>query len=1078
MSEAVLTDCQAREAIHADLDTCLLVDAGAGSGKTSSLVGRMVALIKEGKCRVETMAAVTFTRKAAAELQGRFQLELERKFADETDPRAKELLGQALLNLNHCFLGTVHSFCAAILRERPVEAGLDPEFQEMDDLEDTLLRDRAWSEYLLRIEAESPGMLAGLDEIGIQSQDLQDFYNTVSAYPEVEVVSQDCGRPDLSELQRQLAAMLEMAARLLPPRVPPGGWDDLQKVLKQALRWRRYFRLDNDNGLLRLLGKLDRNCKIVQKKWNSPADAKTALAAVDNFRVQYLRPVLRQWREYRHWRIVDFVLPAADYYRQLRRDSSQLNYQDLLMETTALLRENPEVRRYFQSRYTHLLVDEFQDTDPLQAEIIFYLTGTVFGEKDWRRLVPRPGSLFVVGDPKQSIYRFRRADIDTYNEVKKLITAAGGRSLSLTTSFRSLNSLGDWINPSFSSFFPPEADQCQAAFAGLKTVRPDMAGCTGGVRVNPLPPVERHRAGDIAALDAARIAAWIRMALDGGISLARSTDEINSGLTGHPRPGDFLILLWNKKRMDCYARALEQQGIPFQIAGGAGFTSSPELSELLKLGLALLDSDDPVRLTAVLRGLFFGFSDNLLYRFKVAGGKFHIDSDLPAQLDKDDLKAMDQAFSQLRQFRDWTHRLPACAALEKIINGLGVLPCALCGEMGQSRAGYLKQTLEYASKAEGRGITSFSSLMDYLVMLMENGVEDEIDIFPGQNDVVRLMNLHKAKGLEAPVVFLANPGKQTPHPPVTHILRGPGRPQGYFVVQKQKEHGCEVLGQPTGWDAYAAQEQQYLDAEEVRLLYVAATRARNLLVISTYPAKADGWHWHAFQDYLKDVPELVDGSVCLPSTWDLPQAGNRCLGMEDFTTAAGSWLEAGGSWQEPSYRLVAVTALAKSEAAMPPAATGSKGLAWGRVVHRALEACTRDIRLDLPLLVANLLQEEERDPAELEQAVELIRGILASPLWQRMTSSQVHYVEVPLAVNEGDTTVSGVIDLVFREAAGWVIVDYKTDSLANGRDLAAKAAYYAPQVRMYSRCWEQLSGEGVCEAGLYFTSLGKWVVVP
>ena len=146
MSKHVLIDEAARQAIIRDLDICLLVEAGAGSGKTSSLVQRMTALIKEGKCQVDTLAAITFTRKAAAELKGRFQLALEEAFAEEPDQVKKERLDQALGKLERCYIGTVHSFCAVMLRERPVEAGIDPSFEEIEELDDKLLRRKAWDD--------------------------------------------------------------------------------------------------------------------------------------------------------------------------------------------------------------------------------------------------------------------------------------------------------------------------------------------------------------------------------------------------------------------------------------------------------------------------------------------------------------------------------------------------------------------------------------------------------------------------------------------------------------------------------------------------------------------------------------------------------------------------------------------------------------------------------------------------------------------------------------------------------------------------------------------------------------------
>jgi ATP-dependent helicase/nuclease subunit A len=192
---------------------------------------------------------------------------------------------------------------------------------------------------------------------------------------------------------------------------------------------------------------------------------------------------------------------------------------------------------------------------------------------------------------------------------------------------------------------------------------------------------------------------------------------------------------------------------------------------------------------------------------------------------------------------------------------LGLIPYALTGELGRSRAGHLIQCLELLAAAEREGNTSFASLVDSLAFLMETGVEEEINIAPWEDDAVRLMNLHKAKGLEAPVVFLANPGKDVTWEPSVHINRTGGVPRGYYVIEKKKGYTSEILAQPLNWDEHAAKEQQYLDAEEIRLLYVAATRAKNLLVISVYPDKPEASPWQLFSGHFSSVPGLEDVKV-------------------------------------------------------------------------------------------------------------------------------------------------------------------------------------------------------------------------
>lgn len=403
MTKNVLVDEAARQAIIRELDSCFLVEAGAGSGKTSSLVRRMTALINEGKCQVDTIAAITFTRKAAAELKGRFQLALEKAFAVETDMVKKVRLDQALGKLERCFIGTVHSFCSVLLRERPVEAGIDPTFEEIEELDDNLLRRKAWDEYLLEIQLNKPELLESLSRIGCTPEDLYDFFETLLTYPDVKIVREEMPLPDFSQVRSELDNFLNWAKDIIPSQVPAKGWDNLQQLIKKSVRLRKLTDLNNPLNLLHLLTELNRSADGVQNRWDDPQDAKDVKAAFENFKTDNLLPALKQWREYRYSVFVDFVQPAVGYYQELKKEKSKLNFQDLLLRTAILLRDNPEVRCYFQKRFTHILVDEFQDTDPIQAEILFYLTGKDVSEKDWRRLVPRPGSLFVVGDPKQSI---------------------------------------------------------------------------------------------------------------------------------------------------------------------------------------------------------------------------------------------------------------------------------------------------------------------------------------------------------------------------------------------------------------------------------------------------------------------------------------------------------------------------------------------------------------------------------------------------------------------------------------------------------------------------------------------------
>jgi ATP-dependent helicase/nuclease subunit A len=1076
MTKNVLVDEAARQAIIRELDSCFLVEAGAGSGKTSSLVRRMTALINEGKCQVDTIAAITFTRKAAAELKGRFQLALEEAFAVETDMVKKVRLDQALGKLERCFIGTVHSFCSVLLRERPVEAGIDPTFEEIEELDDNLLRRKAWDEYLLEIQLNKPELLESLSRIGCTPEDLYDFFETLLTYPDVKIVREEMPLPDFSQVRSELDNFLNWAKDIIPSQVPAKGWDNLQQLIKKSVRLRKLTDLNNPLNLLHLLTELNRSADGVQNRWDDPQDAKDVKAAFENFKTDNLLPALKQWREYRYSVFVDFVQPAVGYYQELKKEKSKLNFQDLLLRTAILLRDNPEVRCYFQKRFTHILVDEFQDTDPIQAEILFYLTGKDVSEKDWRRLVPRPGSLFVVGDPKQSIYRFRRADIDTYNEVKKLLNISGGRILTLTTNFRSEEALGDWVNSVFQDIFPEQATPYQAAFAALNTVRSTDKGCVSGIRVISIPKVARNKKREIVKIDAEKIACFINWALNGGIKLSRTSQEKEAGLTENPQPADFLILLRYKEMMDIYARALEEKGIPFRMTGGSGFSESQEIKDLLNVFKAILDPTNPVHLLAVLRGGLCGVSDQAIWKYRSAGGHLNIYEQIPSGLDSSTAAHFEEAFGRLALYCEWVRQLPVSAAVAKITSDIGIIPSALAGEQGMARAGYLIQAAELLAAAERRGITSFSELVSYLEIMMETGIEDEIDLNHGDNNNVRLMNLHKAKGLESPVVILANPSKNTRFAAGVHISRSGEKPTGYFLVEKRKLYKNEILGQPVDWEQLSMKEEKYQDAEEIRLLYVAATRAKNLLVISTYPTKPDLSPWNLFNDKLADCPVL--DNLADQKSNGMIRCKKESLSLEpgDLEKARVNYLTPRSKLYTPSYRTVAVTSLVRSGGSFPKREVTGRGMSWGRVIHRVLEAYAKRSQVNLVTFIETVLAEEGRLPEEKEEVLQHVQGILQSPFWERVSQSKKRFIEVPFAQQTADSTIiSGVIDLVFYDHGGWIVVDYKTDTVKDEEDLNMLVDYYSPQLDLYRSFWEEITGEKVMESGIYFTSICRWV---
>jgi ATP-dependent helicase/nuclease subunit A len=545
---------------------------------------------------------------------------------------------------------------------------------------------------------------------------------------------------------------------------------------------------------------------------------------------------------------------------------------------------------------------------------------------------------------------------------------------------------------------------------------------------------------------------------------------------GRRSAGDFLILFRQRKYMAEYARRLEELGVPCEIAGGGAFGDSEELDALLTLLGAVADPDDPVLLVASLRGPLFGVDDDALYRFARSGGRFHYRSDPPAGADP----RIRRAFEKLREGEELARTLPPGAAISRFSGGLGWTALAAAEELGASRAGNLLKAFAAARKlsAEGR---SFAGVVQELRRMRQETLIEQMSVEPGRGDVVRLMTVHGAKGLEAPVVFLAEPA--TPFPGGRdHVIDRSVEPAaGHFRVVRRSDRpgdfGEEEIARPLDWDHKEAAEERFEEAEKIRMLYVAATRAKEMLAVSVKkPATGrPGGTWSLLDPILRaDLPETAAPTRSVSAS------------LEDPTAALALFSERAADRRVkaamPGYATAAVTSLAHAQAGPAPAREDTgRGMEWGRIIHRLLEQAMRDPDVDVRAYARNLLAEAERPPSEVDDAVRLIEGARGSALWKRAARAGRRLVEVPfalrvssseLSVDAGptETVLSGAIDLAFEEDESWILVDYKSDHVAgNFRELAD---WYSPQIRHYRRYWEKLTGKPT-RAGLYFVETGQ-----
>ena len=1091
-------DQKYRDQIAADLDCTMLVEAAAGTGKTTCLIARMIGLLREGKCRIETIAAVTFTRKVAAELRTRFQQALELAARESSGPQQERLI-EALDHVERCFIGTIHSFCARLIRERPVEAGVSPGFVELDDTLDAQLREQGWRQHIATLittddpilpELErlglkvsgairrSPSLVTELDELGLEPAELGPAFLQYAEYSDVkDWPAQAVPLPDLAPCIHELTEYIKHIRSLSLPS--DTGNDKLMPKYVLVGRMAKRLDLNQPAQLMELLEEFEGSPKLIHKMW--PGKKDQALAEQDRWNTfvqEFATPLLLAWREHRYEPVMRAIRPALDAYNRLRHERNGLNFQDLLLLSVTLLRDKPDVRRYFRERFTHLLVDEFQDTDPIQAEIMLLLTADDAVETNWKRCRPVPGSLFVVGDPKQSIYRFRRADILTYNKVRSIVEDVGGKVIPLTANFRSVQLIVNWVNGCFNDVFPTKPDDYSPANRPLDVGRAEGADQKMTVE-KLLIPAGITRNELVAEHEADMIARTIRRAIDDKWTVPRTDQEKRRGVPDSARPGDFLLVARSKKWLTVYARKLQQYGIPHAVTGGRLLNEVPELELLHTCLTAVARSDDPIALVAVLRSELFGLADTVLYDFARLGGKFSYHSDIPPEVPAEDAAILRDAFARLQTYSQWLRWMPTASSIERIAADLGLIARACAAEEGDAHAGSLLKAIELLRGLDGHSIGDYAEAMERLVE--QNEVHDGVSVRPPAEPPVRVMNLHQCKGLEAPFVFLVDPSGESDHDVSVHIDRSGDQPRGYLPIygRKRSQWGRPpVLAHPPGWDHLAATEQRFLNAETNRLLYVAATRAGVKLVISQRGKANEKNPWRLFDDYLPADAQFAD-----PGPVATKPASEITIDPADWKNAVAAIEH---RWKTVLQSTYAVQAIKESAIKGGPKPHGAEkgGAEWGTVLHTLLEAAMKQPDADLRGLASSTLECEGLPLTMVDNAVKTIEQAIASDLWKRARGAERCLVETPLVIsipatestNHLPTVLRGVIDLVFREAAGWVIVDYKSERV-EASEIPTLVAYYKPQINAYAKAWEKALGQSVAECGLFFTHLGAYVPV-
>lgn len=910
MSEhAPLVDAEARRRIAEDLDATLVVEAAAGTGKTTALVSRIVGLLRSGRARATSLVATTFTERAAGELVVRTREALEAAVNDAAPESAeRDRLERAIAELETARIGTIHGLATDLLREHPIEAALDPGFRVLAEEESAALLDRVVSRWLeVRLAAPPPALRRWLRRGPTYPDTLRSaLVQTVARMAAHRDLVAPWRRPHFereARIEEALAALerlrpLRDEARPLLGHVAATAWDNLYESLDTMVRaideGALSVRLEGAADLDGLEASLVRLSRTKLKRGRQKMFGKRLRAevlAVLDHTMAYLEAFRRDADGELAAALQPELLDAVAAYEAEKARRGVVDFADLLLVLRRTLITRRDVRVALQARFTHVLLDEVQDTDPVQYDIVRLLVCADPDAVTPHLAVPAPGKLFVVGDPKQAIYRFRRADLDAYFEHRAALLAHGAELLHLSTSFRSEPAIQAAVNRAFDGSLPAHALEAYVPLSPYRAARSDRPS----VIVLPAPrPYGAYGtepyAGNVRSSYAEAVGAFVAELLGRGWTIEEDGHEV-------PIAPHHIAILF--KRMSGareeytqpYVQALEARGVPVRSVERKAFFEREEIFALRTVITAIEWIDDDLSVYGALRGPYLALSDAELLAYQREHGSLQ-----PLSVPKKPERAPGQkppageevadALRLLRALHIGRNQRPLSDTIQRFLDAVGAHALLALMPHAERALANVQAFVGLARRAEARGTLSFRRFVDDLEARIEEGRHLEVSIVEDASVGVTLSSVHGMKGLEVPVVILADP--TAPRSIMT---------PGSFTDRRRALHAeriAQIAPLDLSENEHVARDAD--DAEARRLLYVAATRARDLLVVPSTGDKAlDGWT-EPLERALRPAPQErpLDGVGVAPGC---PPLGNdtvldrpdRVLRIEPETMAPGRY---------------------------------------------------------------------------------------------------------------------------------------------------------------------------------------------
>ncbi len=1108
-----LADQAARDRIATDLGSTLFVEAGAGSGKTRALVERVVALIGSGVA-MENIAAITFTEKAGAELRDRIRDRLHSP--DVQGALGAAMAEAALRQLDGAAVGTLHSFAQRLLSEHPVEAGLPPSVEVLDDIGSQIEFDLRWRDFL-DVLLDEPAMgptLLGLEVQGVSLKQIRALAVQLNEnWDRLESLDfhhePDLPPVDVTETLKALDLLVGIRAFCMDP-----GDKLLARIDTIAKHRNRLLALtgeaaptdhataDRTDRIEALLA-LERECKGANlgkaASWDGQVqNARDGIKRLKAICERSLRSASEAALKRLVARLATFTLSAAEE----RRARGRLEFHDLLVRARQVLRHDthgPAVRAALRDHYRCLLVDEFQDTDPIQVELAALLGcgDPAPATAGWAEMVPDPGRLFFVGDPKQSIYRFRRADIATFLEARDWTSGQDrGRIEGLATNFRSARPIIDWVNAVFRELIQP-VEGSQPEYAPLGAVREPVprGPAVTVLGVQPIGIEGRSYAAELRRREAESVAQAVAAAL-------RDRWDVDGGSPSEPAPrparlGDIAVLIPSRLSLGALEDALDAAGIPYRAESSSLVYSTREVRDVLSALQAVADPTDELALVAALRSPLYGCGDDDLAHWRLAcRGRFSLLGRLPEDAPADHPVADGIAhLAELHRAKRWTS---PPTLIDRLVRERGAFETAVAGGRPRDVWRRLRFVIDQARAWADAGGTN---LRDYMAWARLQGADNarvtETILPETDDDSVRILTVHAAKGLEFPIVVLSGMSTRLSAP-----ARGPS-----VAFDASGEPVVRMRGgiESENYEAWKPIDEQMDAHERLRLLYVACTRARDHLVVSLHRRdpgetgkKENSAAW-ALADAGAAEAGAVDGSTFLgavdedvvpadgrsapgaPPRVPLPERGeweherDRCLARAAVPLAVSpTALSAGGGGAAGDGAAADGGAAADDpgldkdpdDSEQPPWSKGRYGTAIGRAVHGVLQDVDLATGEGLDAL-ADRQAAAEGVSGRSRIVAGLARAALDTAVAREAASSQ-HWRELFVAAPFSERLVEGYVDLVYRGPDGLVVVDWKTDTIAGDDGVDAKLDRYRLQGAAYAAALEAVTGEPVARMVFVF----------